>query len=106
MSAYTNLHKPCLDSDALERQRDRVDVIGEPLFTNCKKDFNGALDYVFYTEDALAPVSVLELQGEREVRAKYGGLPNTQWSSDHVCLMTEFQWGARMDPSMQGQRYM
>jgi len=51
-------------------------------------------------------VSVLELPGEREVRAKYGGLPNTQWSSDHVCLMTEFQWGARMDPSMQGQRYM
>merc|ERR1712159_933855 len=68
VSAYTNLHKPCLDSDALERQRDRVDVIGEPLFTNCTKDFNGALDYVFYTEDTLAPVSVLELPGAREVR--------------------------------------
>ena len=109
VSAYTNLHKPCLDSEALERQRDRVDVIGEPLFTNCTKDFNGALDYVFYTEDALAPVSLLELPGEREVRAKYGGLPNTQWSSDHVCLMTEFQWGARMDPnspSAYGPRYM
>jgi len=106
VSAYTNLHKPCLDSEALERQRNRVDVIGEPLFTNCTKDFHGALDYIFYTEDALAPVSLLELPSEREVRAKYGGLPNTQWSSDHVSLMTEFQWGARIDPSMGQQRYM
>jgi CCR4-NOT transcription complex subunit 6 len=32
---------------------------------------------------------------ESEARSKYGGLPNTQWSSDHVALMAEFQWGAR-----------
>ena len=32
---------------------------------------------------------------EQECRSKYGGLPNTQCSSDHVSLMAEFQWGAR-----------
>jgi CCR4-NOT transcription complex subunit 6 len=63
------------------------------MFTNCTKDFFGALDYLFYTEDTLCPVGLLELPGEKDARAKYGGLPNTQWSSDHVSLMAEFQWG-------------
>ena len=83
-----------LESEALERLRDRVDPrMAEPIFTNCTKDFFGSLDYVFYTEDTLCPVALLELPGEKDVRAKYGGLPNTQLSSDHISLMAEFQWG-------------
>ena len=83
-----------IESEALERLRDRVDPrTAEPNFTNCTKDFFGALDYLFYTEDTLSPVALLELPGEKDARAKYGGLPNTQWSSDHISLMTEFQWG-------------
>jgi CCR4-NOT transcription complex subunit 6 len=66
---------------------------GEPLFTNCTRDFLGALDYIFYTDDTLAPLSLLELPAESDTRAKYGGLPNTQHSSDHIALMAEFQWG-------------
>jgi CCR4-NOT transcription complex subunit 6 len=98
VSAYTSLTKqPCLESEAAERQRTRMDAAGtgEPLFTNCTAEFMGALDYIFYTDDTLAPLSLLELPAESEVRAKYGGLPNTQWSSDHVALMAEFQWAPR-----------
>lgn len=96
MSAYMSLSKQCLESEAVERQRTMISPeTGEPIFTNCTKDFFGALDYIFYTEDTLAPLSLLELPAESEVRAKYGGLPNTQWSSDHVALMAEFQWGGR-----------
>lgn len=98
VSAYTSLTKqPCLASEATERQRTRMDTAGtgEPIFTNCTREFFGALDYIFYTDDTLAPLSLLELPAEADVRSKYGGLPNTQWSSDHVALMAEFQWGAR-----------
>jgi len=98
VSAYTALTKqPCLESDEAERQRGRMDATGtgEPLFTNCTKDFFGTLDYIFYTDDTLAPLSLLEVPTEHECRSKYGGLPNTQCSSDHVSLMAEFQWGAR-----------
>ena len=97
VSAYTALTKqPCLESEAAERQRTRMDAqgTGEPIFTNCTKDFFGTLDYIFYTDDTLAPLSLLELPSEKECRNKYGGLPNTQCSSDHVALMAEFQWGA------------
>ena len=96
VSAYTSLTKQhCLESEAAERQRTRMDVngTGEPIFTNCTREFFGALDYIFYTDDTLAPLSLLELPAESEVRSKYGGLPNTQCSSDHVALMAEFQWG-------------
>lgn len=98
VSAYTALTKqPCLESDEAERQRSRMDAAGtgEPIFTNCTKDFFGTLDYIFYTDDTLAPLSLLEVPTEHECRSKYGGLPNTQCSSDHVSLMAEFQWGAR-----------
>ncbi len=98
VSAYTALTKqPCLESDAAERQRTRMDAqgTGEPIFTNCTDGFFGTLDYIFYTDDTLAPLSLLELPTEGECRSKYGGLPNTQCSSDHVSLMAEFQWGAR-----------
>tara|TARA_B110001450_G_scaffold220096_1_gene215408 strand:- start:47 stop:1639 length:1593 start_codon:yes stop_codon:yes gene_type:complete len=97
VSAYTALSKqPCLESEAADRQRTRMDAqgTGEPIFTNCTDGFFGTLDYIFYTDDTLAPLSLLELPSEKECRNKYGGLPNTQCSSDHVALMAEFQWGA------------
>ena len=98
VSAYTSLTKqPSLETEAGERLRSRMDArgTGEPIFTNCTDAFHGTLDYIFYTDDTLAPLSLLELPTEQECRSKYGGLPNTQCSSDHVSLMAEFQWGAR-----------
>jgi len=33
-----------------DQQRRRMDATtNEPLFTNCTRDFIGALDYIFYT---------------------------------------------------------
>jgi CCR4-NOT transcription complex subunit 6 len=47
---------------------------------------------VLYTRDSLAPCGLLELPAESEVVSKPGdSLPNANWSSDHVCLMAEFQ---------------
>lgn len=37
-------------------------------FTNITRDFKGTLDYILYTEDSLAPGSLLELPEEAEVR--------------------------------------
>jgi hypothetical protein len=58
----------------------------------CSRDFKATLDYVLYTRDSLAPTGLLELPSDSEVVAKPGdSLPNANWSSDHVCLMAEFQ---------------
>lgn len=56
------------------------------------RDFKATLDYVLYTRDSLAPSGLLELPSDAEVMSKPGdSLPNANWSSDHVCLMAEFQ---------------
>ncbi|KAF6257457.1 phosphatase family [Scenedesmus sp. NREL 46B-D3] len=92
-SAYAALldHPPT--TEQLKKQRARVDPTHrEPLFTNLNRDFKATLDYVLYTRDSLAPAGLLELPAEAEVVAKPGdSLPNANWSSDHVCLMAEFQ---------------
>ena len=65
---------------------------GEPLFTNCTRDFTGTLDYIFYTRDALVPTALLELPAEEQVRGLMGvrgGLPSPMQSSDHVAIMAE-----------------
>lgn len=59
---------------------------------SCCRDFKATLDYVLYTRDSLAPSGLLELPSDAEVMSKPGdSLPNANWSSDHVCLMAEFQ---------------
>lgn len=92
-SAYAALldHPPT--TEQLKRQRARVDPTHrEPLFTNISRTLKATLDYVLYTRDSLSPVGLLELPAESEVIAKPGdSLPNANWSSDHVCLMAEFQ---------------
>ena len=85
----------CITPSGPSGRQGRGQGTGEPIFTNCTDGFFGTLDYIFYTDDTLAPLSLLELPTEGECRSKYGGLPNTQCSSDHVSLMAEFQWGAR-----------
>lgn len=80
-------------NEQLKRQRSRLDPTNrEPLFTNFNRDFKATLDYVLYTRDSLAPSGLLELPSDAEVMSKPGdSLPNANWSSDHVCLMSEFQ---------------
>jgi len=60
-------------------------------FTSWAKDFKGTLDYIFHTSESLVPVSTLELPDDAEL-GRHGGLPNENWSSDHIALMAEFQY--------------
>jgi CCR4-NOT transcription complex subunit 6 len=54
-------------------------------------DFKGTLDYILYTRDSLAPRALLELPSEADLGGRPGeGLPNANWSSDHIALMAEF----------------
>ena len=70
----------------------------EPLFTNIGKGFKGTLDYILYTNTSLVPTAVLELPSETEV-LMHGGqgevMPNAQFSSDHIALLSEFQINPR-----------
>lgn len=79
----------------------------EPAFTNYTTNFVGVLDYLWYSPDALMPIAVLEIPEEQvllgsdnestangvadDAIGSRKGIPNTQWSSDHIALMTEFQ---------------
>lgn len=82
------------EGHALLRQRRRLDPLtGEPRFTNFTRDFQGTLDYVFYSKDSLVPGATLELPDASEARGRTTvGLPNEQWSSDHIALMVEFRY--------------
>ena len=95
-SAYnTVFNSPDCDHAAMRQKRRLDPVTGEPRFTNVTKDFKGTLDYILYSKDSLVPSAALELPDETEVRSKsQQGLPNEQWSSDHVALMVEFQYRA------------
>ncbi|GAX83499.1 hypothetical protein CEUSTIGMA_g10924.t1 [Chlamydomonas eustigma] len=93
-SAYSKMAEASNAHDAkLAKQKQRLDPkLHEPLFTNLTKDFRGTLDYILYTSNSLMPTAVLELPSEVEVAAPNEQMPNAQYSSDHLALMTEFQY--------------
>lgn len=64
----------------------------EPLYTNVTHDFRETLDYIVYTDKALTPLSVLQLPSLHDLKCTdpAAGLPNAEWSSDHIALMAEF----------------
>lgn len=93
-SAYAAAARAPNHIDAgLPKLKQRLDRLhGEPLFTNLTKGFKGTLDYILYTVDSLAPLSLLELPTEADVQSRPDEvLPNASWSSDHIALMAEFQ---------------
>lgn len=50
MSAYASFGRMNGVGSNFDKQRRRMDQnSGEPLFTNCTRDFLGTLDYIFYT---------------------------------------------------------
>lgn len=71
----------------------------EPVFTNFTPSYIGCLDYVFYTDERLKLKGTLELLDEKALirEADYlklsdWCLPNPQRPSDHLPLLTEFEW--------------
>jgi CCR4-NOT transcription complex subunit 6 len=96
MSAYAALAQqgPALQTPAAKKQKKCIcEETCEPRFTNYTVDFQGAIDYIFYTGDSLVTSAVLELPDENDIfRRNISALPNAEWSSDHVALMAEFRF--------------
>lgn len=67
----------------------------EPAFTNYTHNFVAVLDYIWYGEESIVPTAVLEIPDESYLFGKNSdssdGIPNEQWSSDHILLLAEFQ---------------
>jgi CCR4-NOT transcription complex subunit 6 len=94
-SAYSTVWEASNAHDAkLAKQKQRLDAkLHEPAFTNLTKDFKGTLDYIWYTSNSLLPTAVLELPSEAEVVVGPNEfMPNATYSSDHIALMSEFQY--------------
>lgn len=93
-SAYTQVWEASNAHDAkLAKQKQRLETSSrEPVFTHLCKDFRAALDYILYTNNSLSPTAVLELPAEAEVLQHGETMPNSQYSSDHLALLSEFQY--------------
>ena len=76
-------------------------VLGEePKATNFTVAFKGVLDYMWYSMQNLRPLSSAPIPDE-SVLTKHGqALPSTQYSSDHVMLISDMQimGGSRPPP--------
>jgi CCR4-NOT transcription complex subunit 6 len=101
LSAYASMAQPGVAASqvghaAAEAHARRLEPgTHEPLFTNFGADFSGTLDYVFYTANSLVPTKLLELPEKPDVMSNGHGMPNNNWSSDHVSLMAEFSFKAQ-----------
>lgn len=93
-SAYSTIWDASNAHDAkLAKQKQRLDPkLHEPNFTNITRDFRGTLDYILYTNNSLVPTAVLELPADADVVAANEQMPNAQYSSDHLALLSEFQY--------------
>lgn len=66
-------------------------LIGEPEFTNYTGHYVGTLDYIWFTEDALDVIGVLEMNKKEELE-EFKALPSPLFPSDHLQIMAEFAW--------------
>lgn len=67
-------------------------VLGEePWVTNYTVNFKGTLDYIWYSAQNLRPLSAAPIPDEERL-TKYGeALPSTEYSSDHLMLISDMQ---------------
>jgi CCR4-NOT transcription complex subunit 6 len=65
-------------------------LAGEPAFTNYTGDFNGVLDYIWYSANSLTVERALNGVDESVIHAYNGALPNPHMPSDHIPLVTDF----------------
>ncbi|KAI9257318.1 Endonuclease/exonuclease/phosphatase [Phascolomyces articulosus] len=68
-----------------------IPCIGEPKFTNYTAAFKGTLDYMFLrnNETSLVATEVLSMPPEETVLPS---LPNRNFGSDHMCLISKFEF--------------
>jgi CCR4-NOT transcription complex subunit 6 len=67
-------------------------VLGdEPWVTNYTQNFKGVLDYIWYSAQNLRPLTVAPIPDEAQL-TRYGeALPSTEYSSDHIMLLSDMQ---------------
>jgi len=63
--------------------------IGELSFTNYTPNFCGALDYIWYSSNALRVTALLG-EVDKEYLQRVPGFPNFHFPSDHLALLAEF----------------
>mmetsp|Transcript_25446 Transcript_25446/g.46111 ORF Transcript_25446/g.46111 Transcript_25446/m.46111 type:complete len:617 (-) Transcript_25446:205-2055(-) len=67
-------------------------VIGEePKATNFTTGFKGVLDYMWYSAQNLRPLSTAPIPDESVLTQHGEALPSTQYSSDHLMLISDMQ---------------
>lgn len=67
-------------------------VMGEePQWSNYTTNFKGVLDYIWYSAQNLRPLSAAPIPDEEDLTRHGEALPSTQYSSDHVMLISDMQ---------------
>lgn len=67
-------------------------VMGEePRATNYTTNFKGVLDYMWYSAQNLRPLSSAPVPDEEALTQNGEALPSTQFSSDHVMMISDMQ---------------
>lgn len=75
-------------------------VLGEePKATNYTAQFKGVLDYMWYSASNLRPLSCAPIPDEKDLTKHGEALPSTQYSSDHVMLISDMQIMGSRPPS-------
>lgn len=67
-------------------------VLGdEPQHTNYTMNFKGVLDYIWYSVQTLRPLSASPVPDESILTRHGNALPSTEFSSDHIMLISDMQ---------------
>jgi CCR4-NOT transcription complex subunit 6 len=66
--------------------------IGEPLFTNYTDNYVGVLDYIWYEASTLRAAGILKPVDVDIVTSQNYALPSPHFPSDHITLVSEFQF--------------
>lgn len=67
-------------------------VLGdEPWVTNFTLNFKGVLDYIWYSAQNLRPLSAAPIPDEAQLTHHGEALPSTEFSSDHIMLISDLQ---------------
>jgi CCR4-NOT transcription complex subunit 6 len=63
----------------------------EPFVTNFTTNFKGVLDYIWYSATNLRPISAAAVPDESILTRNGEALPSTEFSSDHIMLISDMQ---------------
>jgi len=63
----------------------------EPRCTNLTREFEGTLDYLWYTKKSLRPVAILDIPSYSCLKEEIG-LPSKKFPSDHLPLLCKFKF--------------